>query len=674
MFIEKLYYQNVGPIGELDLTFRKNKNGTPVPLIIVGKNGSGKSILLSNIVDAFYELAGRAYVNATETGGNGHLYYKEISPQQIRVGQNHMLAHIYFRQDNKNIEYLFKSGKFDFNEYKDARKTIIDDKLNWHQKENFKNVIANEEWARDAFEKDIVCYFGPNRYMKPAWMGNKYFVTQNVETYSLRQSYNRELNNPVTAVNIPELTLQWLFDVITDSRADLEKQDDGYKLVYPSSNDINLLSISRLNVEKIMSEILGEKVVFRMGNRSLGQRRFSIVRISDQRTLIPSLDAMSTGQLALFNLFATIIRYADTDDINFSHRFEDIKGIVVIDEVELHLHTQLQRNVLPKLFALFPNIQFVITSHSPLFLLGMKEQFGDDGFDIIEMPSGEKISAEQFTEFESAYQSFQKTERYQEEIKAAINEKNDCPLIITEGATDWKHLKAAHKKLLHDPRCSEWLSSLNFVFLEYEPKNSPLENCYKLEMSGSHLQTMCEQYCLMQQPRKMIFIADSDDANVRKALAGIDSDYKSWGNSVYSIVLPLPPHRADRKTLDICIEHYYTDDQLKLEVEIDGVKRRLFMGCEFDSDGISLDRTMFCNERNSCGKEKIRIIDGHENSPRVYRIDDTNKTNIALSKMKFATTVLESHPPFNQMDFSNFIPLFEIIRDILQEKAQEGNP
>lgn len=237
MFIDKLYYQNVGPISELDLTFRRNKNGAPVPLIIVGKNGSGKSILLSNIVDAFYELADKAYDNATETNRNGHLYYKEISTQQIRVGQNHMLAHIYFRQDNKNIEYLFKSGKFSFDEYKDAQKTIFDNKLNWHQQENFKNVIANEEEARNAFEKDIVCYFGPNRYMKPAWMGNKYFVTQNVETYSLRQSYNRKLNNPVTAVNIPELTLQWLFDVITDSRADLEKQDDGYKLVYPSSND-----------------------------------------------------------------------------------------------------------------------------------------------------------------------------------------------------------------------------------------------------------------------------------------------------------------------------------------------------------------------------------------------------------------------------------------------------
>lgn len=91
------------------------------------------------------------------------------------------------------------------------------------------------------------------------------------------------------------------------------------------------------------------------------------------------------------------------------------------------------------------------------------------------------------------------------------------------------------------------------------------------------------------------------------------------------------------------------------------------MGCEFDSDGVSLDATMFCNERNSCGDDKIRIIDGHEKSPRVYRIGDKSKTNIALSKMKFATSILNGQVPFDQMDFSNFIPLFETIRDILQK-------
>jgi len=91
------------------------------------------------------------------------------------------------------------------------------------------------------------------------------------------------------------------------------------------------------------------------------------------------------------------------------------------------------------------------------------------------------------------------------------------------------------------------------------------------------------------------------------------------------------------------------------------------MGCEFDTDGLSLDKKMFCNERNSCGNEKIRIIDGHEKSPRVYSIADENKTNVALSKMKFATSVLEKTPPFDEMDFSNFIPLFEIVKEILQQ-------
>ena len=51
------------------------------------------------------------------------------------------------------------------------------------------------------------------------------------------------------------------------------------------------------------------------------------------------------------------------------------------------------------------------------------------------------------------------------------------------------------------------------------------------------------------------------------------------------------------------------------------------MGCEFDSDGVSLDATMFCNERNSCGDDKIRIIDGHEKSPRLCEIISVNSKN-----------------------------------------------
>lgn len=44
MYIDKLEYKNVGPISEMVLNTRKSKNRTPVPLVLVGKNGSGKSI------------------------------------------------------------------------------------------------------------------------------------------------------------------------------------------------------------------------------------------------------------------------------------------------------------------------------------------------------------------------------------------------------------------------------------------------------------------------------------------------------------------------------------------------------------------------------------------------------------------------------------------------------
>lgn len=44
------------------------------------------------------------------------------------------------------------------------------------------------------------------------------------------------------------------------------------------------------------------------------------------------------------------------------------KGIVLIDEIELHLHPQWQREVLPQLTAAFPNIQFIVTTHSPQVL------------------------------------------------------------------------------------------------------------------------------------------------------------------------------------------------------------------------------------------------------------------------------------------------------------------
>ena len=50
----------------------------------------------------------------------------------------------------------------------------------------------------------------------------------------------------------------------------------------------------------------------------------------------------------------------------------DLEGIVLIDELETHLHIDLQKKVLPFLMAFFPKIQFIVTTHSPFVLSSVK--------------------------------------------------------------------------------------------------------------------------------------------------------------------------------------------------------------------------------------------------------------------------------------------------------------
>lgn len=234
---------------------------------------------------------------------------------------------------------------------------------------------------------------------------------------------------------------------------------------------------------------------------------------------------------------------------------------------------------------------------------------------------------------------------------------------ITEGATDWKHMKAAFSKLSQCPENVEAYRSLDFDFLEYEPEQSTKEGALKIQMSNTQLTSMCKHFASIPQPRKLIFIADADDTSTNKEL-GSESGFKVWGNNVYSFTIPVPAHRTD--TPKICIEHYYSDNDIKTQVEINGVQRRIYMGNEFDSVGISVDGQLCCVDRNSCGPDKIRIIDGTSDK-RVFCIQGDRKTNLALPKMEFADRVLGNSPEYSNIDFSSFSLIFDIINKICDQ-------
>lgn len=663
MYIKKLNYFNVGPIKKVMIESSFDSQGNPKPIIIVGQNGSGKSIFISNIVDALHEMAGKSFNNVlTPYYNNGHQYFKIISPMQININEKFLSCYISFF-DNKEYNYIFKCGEMSIEKFKEINNLPANKTLRFNQKSD-KSVDVSEEDSRRIFGENVICYFGPDRYEKPSWMGDSYYnnnINEDIHL-SMKNIFSGNLENPIIVKNITTRNLNWLLDVIVDSRADLRQTGNGFEITNHSVNDIIQLGNARKNLEKVMSNILGQNVFFSLNYRNANSQRFNICDLESKKVIVPSLDSLSTGQLALFNMFATIIRYADNNDINKSINLHDIKGIVIIDEVELHLHTDLQRHILPKLIKLFPKIQFVISTHSPLFLLGMEEYYGEEKFEVFQMPDAVKINVENFSEFDKAYNMLKLTQKYQKDLLEELNKNIGRNLIVTEGATDWKHMLAAYKNISKIDEYKETFANMDFEFLQYEPTNVTGANIH-LEMGATQLLAMCQNMSKISQPRKLIFIADRDDESINKKFSIEGEKYKSWGNNVYSILLPIPKHREN--TPYICIEHYYTDDEIKTPLQIEGVERRLFIGNEFDRRGIHLSKKYVCEKKSFCGSDKINIIEGAQKE-KVTNVDNEN-INVALSKMNFANAILSGISGFSEFSFDAFIELFKIIKEILEK-------
>lgn len=80
--------------------------------------------------------------------------------------------------------------------------------------------------------------------------------------------------------------------------------------------------------------------------------------------LVP-FPALSDGYKAFFGWLGDLL-YHVCHTAPRGKKLIDNRGIVLIDEVDLHLHPSWQMEVLPRLSRGLPNIQFILTSHSPL--------------------------------------------------------------------------------------------------------------------------------------------------------------------------------------------------------------------------------------------------------------------------------------------------------------------
>ena len=298
MYLKHMIYENIGPIDRIDIKPSFDEKNEPIPMIIVGENGTGKSILLSNIVDSLYELAAKYYTNACISEYFGHQYYKIISPQQIKIDKTYMYSYLKYEEYENNtlkpIEYIFKSGNYSLDDL--FKKNNIQNQFLWNANNlnnDFKDVMFNLDNVQDIFTNNVICYFGPNRYEAPHWMGEQYYLMQEYEHLTIMNKSNAKLITPITVKNVTKETLQWLLDVIADSKIDpiifqsiqnnSSNLNDAIQKLFSFHQNLQVIYKTRYHLEEIMSIILEQPVFFDLNYRNTSASILSSVLMEKER-------------------------------------------------------------------------------------------------------------------------------------------------------------------------------------------------------------------------------------------------------------------------------------------------------------------------------------------------------------------------------------------------------
>lgn len=214
-------------------------------------------------------------------------------------------------------------------------------------------------------------------------------------------------------------------------------------------------------------------------------------------------------------------------------------------------------------------------------------------------------------------------------------------VVFCEGHSDALHLQAALQWFWGEGMYTD----LRVIWYRY-PKD--------FEMSNSELKKQLIQRAKWASDNDLeIYLFDRDDTHYLD-MAHPDGSPICHAENIYSMLLPTVPHR---KSPNVCIEHYYKNDDL-LKKDADG--RRIFLSTEFDVEtACCKTEKVTTTRRKALRCDYEYILD--------YGVLDQYERNVALPKMTFAKNVLNQVPPFDKMDFTHFGLIFDSILAIIKE-------
>ena len=649
MYFKSIDINNYGSISEFHYQFRFDDEGHPIPLVLIGENGTGKTLTIANMVDALIEIKRITY-GETLFEVEEQNYYKVGSKNYITSGQNSSRVDIRLSHEQIDLRYtdIMSNDPQRISEDCFIVPGEIDNLSLFEENGYYKKAVSTLK--RKHYSEFISLYFPVDRFYLPLWYNNSNY---NRVDYSKKTNINQPDTN-IIKIDVLSNIKEWLSLVYLQSAYQMIRVPDdpnipeSYRgLQIPTQVDNQIQRI----IKTAMNTILGTNDYQpRQPSRKHKGISFSATGIDCK-----DISQLSEGQMSLFAIALSIIKEWDITHENFE--LEDISGCVIIDEADLGLHINYMHDCFPRMMQLFPNVQFILTTHSPFMIDGISKKYGDN-VDVLTMPDGLKIDdINAFGEVQRAQElvfsgiaQIREADKKLKEQLLQLRQQHNRILIYTEGTTDAILLQKAMQKL-----------QIGDISLDIKAAS---------ENRGKHgdsvvkklLLTLIENPCtdniviglFDRDSNPPIDFVDLEGNKVKIT----DHEFVKIGSHVYAFALPVPHERPESD--QISIEHFFTDDEIKTEND---AHQRLFFANEFYSTGNHVDETKDYNYKFAFDcKGTIRII---EHEQKKFVTDRKGNGDFSLSKQHFAEAVRDDRPGYDQFDFSEFKKIFNVIRNIL---------
>ena len=223
MYLRRIQLENYGPIRSLDIRFPFEAD-RPKPVLLVGENGSGKTIVLSHIVNAMISAKDAVYQESGEMEAGKA--FKLRSSSYISVGAEYYFARVDFNSDLFVQEMRLRQPK---SAYTDAPMGSHESAFEaWNSDfqetgfDYFKTNIRPSPPGSNGVVSPLVSancllYFPSNRMEEPAWLNKANLRTR--PQYTTGPRISGKTGRRIVAHSPLRDIHNWLYDVAYDRAA-----------------------------------------------------------------------------------------------------------------------------------------------------------------------------------------------------------------------------------------------------------------------------------------------------------------------------------------------------------------------------------------------------------------------------------------------------------------------